>query len=117
MEAALATPMPSFHRYRNQNGHSGVVAYAILPDAVAVQFLDGTVYLYNHDCPGRRHVGRMKALAREGRGLSTYISRHVGNRFSARLEHAELRNCRQGGATPGHSGADQASTRQNTAFR
>jgi len=117
MEAAIATTMPSFHRYRNQNGHSGVVAYAILPDAVAVQFLDGTVYLYNHDCPGRRHVGRMKALAREGRGLATYISRHVGNRFSARLEHAELRNFRQHGTTPNLPGADQSSTRQNTAFR
>ena len=96
MEAAIATTMPSFHRYRNQNGHSGVVAYAILPDALAVQFLGGTVYLYNHDCPGRRHVG---------------------NRFSARLEHAELRNFRQRGATPNLPGADQSSTRQNTAFR
>ena len=117
MDAATANAMPSFHRYRNQSGHSGVVAYAILPDAIAVQFLDGTVYLYNHDCPGRRHVGRMKTLAREGRGLSTYISRHVGNRFSARLEHAELRNFRQRGNVPPQPSPDQSSTRQNTAFR
>jgi hypothetical protein len=119
MEAATAPMMPSFHRYRNQNGHSGVVAYAILPDAIAVQFLDGTVYLYNHDCPGRRHVGRMKALAREGHGLSTYISRHVGNRFSARLEHAELRSFRQRGVAgdQGQAGSAASSTRQNTAFR
>jgi hypothetical protein len=119
MEAATATAMPSFHRYRDQTGHSGVVAYAILADAIAVQFLDGTVYLYNHDCPGRRHVGRMKALAREGRGLSTYISRHVGNRFSARLEHAELRDFRQRGITGARAqpGGGASSTRQNTAFR
>ena len=115
MEAATA--MPSFHRYRNLSGHSGVVAYAILPDAVAVQFLDGTVHLYSHDCPGRRHVGRMKTLAREGRGLSTYITRHVGNRFSARLEHAELRNFRQRAGAADPPNAHQSSTRQNTAFR
>ena len=90
MEAATATRMPPFRRYRNQEGNSGVVAYALLPDAIAVQFVDGRVYLYNHDCPGRRHVSRMKAIAREGQGLSTYISRHVGNRFAARLSRDEL---------------------------
>lgn len=90
MEAATALRMPPFRRYRNQGGNSGVVAYAVLPDAIAVQFVDGRVYLYNHDCPGRRHVSRMKAIAREGHGLSTYISRHVGNRFAARLSRDEL---------------------------
>jgi hypothetical protein len=90
MEAATALRIPPFHRYRNQSGNSGVVAYAVMPDAIAVQFADGGVYLYSHDCPGRRHVSRMKALAREGRGLSTYISRHVGNRFAARLARDEL---------------------------
>jgi hypothetical protein len=90
MEAAIALRMPPFHRYRNQGGNSGVVAYALLPDAIAVQFADGRVYLYNHDCPGRRHVSRMRAIAREGQGLSTYISRHVGNRFAARLTRDEL---------------------------
>jgi hypothetical protein len=108
MEALDMQRMPSFHRYRNLSGHSGVVAYAVLPDGLAVQFLDGMVYLYTHDCPGRRHVARMKALAREGRGLSTYVSRHVGNRFSARLERGNLQTF-----TP----RDQSSTRQNTAFR
>ncbi|MFL6592068.1 MAG: hypothetical protein ACJ8GK_05100 [Luteimonas sp.] len=100
--------MPSFHRYRDHSGHSGVVAYALLPDGLAVQFIDGMVYLYTHDCPGRRHVARMKALARDGQGLSTYISRHIGNRFSARLERGALQT---------FPSRDQSSTRQNTAFR
>jgi hypothetical protein len=108
MEAVAAPRMPSFHRYRNLSGHSRVVAYAMLPDALAVQFLDGMVYLYSHDCPGRRHVGRMKVLARDGRGLSTYISRHIGNRFSARLDRGDLQT---------FAPRDQSSTRQNTAFR
>ena len=58
MEAVTALRMPPFHRYRNQSGHSGVVAYALLPDAIAVQFNDGRICLYSHDCPGRRHVSR-----------------------------------------------------------
>jgi len=88
MEAAIAPAalkMPPFNRYRNQGGHSGVVAYAVMLDGIAVEFGDGSVYLYSHDCPGRRHVSRMQVIAREGHGLSTYISRHVGNRFAARL--------------------------------
>ena len=91
MEAATALRMPAFHRYRNQSGQSGVVAYAVLPDAIAVEFSDGRIYLYNHDCPGVRHVSRMKVIAREGRGLATYISRHVGNRFAARLDVRAVR--------------------------
>jgi len=85
-----------------------VVAYALMPDAIAVQFNDGRVYLYSHDCPGRRHVSRMKAIAREGQGLATYISRHVGNRFAARLGRDEIEPPMR---------RDQSSTRQNTAFR
>ena len=90
MEAATTLRIPPFHRYRNHDGSAGVVAYAVMPHAIAVQFTDGGVYLYNHDCPGRRHVNRMKAIARDGRGLSTYISRHIGNRFAARLTRDEL---------------------------
>jgi len=108
MEASTALRMPPFHRYRNQGGHSTVVAYALMPDAIAVQFNDGRVYLYSHDCPGRRHVSRMKAIAREGHGLATYINRHVGNRFAARLGREEF-------APPPRR--VQSSTRQNTAFR
>jgi hypothetical protein len=88
MEAATAQTglkIPPFHRYPNQGGHSGVVAYAVMADAIAVEFVDGSVYLYSHDCPGRRHVSRMKVIAREGHGLGTYLSRHVGNRFAARI--------------------------------
>jgi hypothetical protein len=50
----------------------------------------------------------MKALAREGRGLGTYISRHVGNRFASRLGRDEIIPI---------SLRPQSSTRQNTAFR
>ncbi|QGZ42473.1 hypothetical protein IP92_03189 [Pseudoduganella flava] len=64
-------------RYRNLEGHSGVLAYDIRPDAIAVKFVGGDVYEYTYAVTGRERVERMKALATAGRGLSTYISQHV----------------------------------------
>ena len=85
MNANLAPAGLHLCRYRTESGRSGVSAYADLPDGLAVEFGDGHVYLYNYDCPGRFHVEHMKALASEGARLSTYISRHVGKRYAARL--------------------------------
>ena len=104
MEAVTDVRMPPFHRYANQGEHSAVMGYAVVPDGIAIQFRGGRVILYNHDCPGRRHVSRMKVLAREGHGLGSYITRHVGHRFSAQLHEPD-------------AGPRQSSTRQNAALR
>ena len=72
-------------RYANASGHSGVVAYETSPGAIDVQFRDGNVYRYTHASAGRSTVERMKQLAASGRGLATYITRHVPNRHGARL--------------------------------
>ena len=96
-----------FRRYGNRDGHSGVVAYALVGTGIAVRFVDGAVYLYDRDCPGPAHVARMKALAHDGRGLATYISQRVGRRYTARLD-AEAASLLAG---PLHK------TRQNTALR
>jgi hypothetical protein len=69
-------------RYRNLNGDSGVTNYAIGPDFIAVQFQDPTIYIYDDTRPGRAHVEQMKAFAVCGRGLGTYISRHVRKAFA-----------------------------------
>jgi hypothetical protein len=73
--------MPVFQPYRRLNGESGVEAFALTRDGIYVRFHDG-VYLYTYACPGRADVERMKALALSGRGLSTYISRHVKTRYA-----------------------------------
>ena len=73
-------------RYANRSGHSGVAGFAARSDGLLVEFNDGKLYFYSFDVPGRRHVERMKALAEDGAGLSTYISRHVGRRFAARIK-------------------------------
>jgi hypothetical protein len=85
VETATNIGLPALHRYPDHSRRSGVVAYAVRGDGIAVEFVDGRIYLYNYEVPGRRHVERMKTLAAEGSGLSSYISRHVGKRFAARL--------------------------------
>ncbi|MPW20130.1 hypothetical protein GCT13_25380 [Paraburkholderia sp. CNPSo 3157] len=72
-------------RYRDRSGRSGVVAYETCPDAIVVGFKDGKVYLYDYATPGQQDVEKMKRLAVRGRGLSTYISQVVRDRYAKRL--------------------------------
>lgn len=71
-------------RYRNLGGNSGVLAYDIAPESIAVRFKGGTVYAYTYRKPGPVHVEAMKKLAVAGRGLGTYISQHVQDRYESR---------------------------------
>lgn len=69
-------------RYQNLEGDSGVTSYESGADYIKVQFRNGVTYVYDHVKPGAEHVEHMKELARAGRGLSTYISRHVRTAFA-----------------------------------
>jgi hypothetical protein len=71
--------------YRNLEGTSGVTSYAVTARTIAVQFNNGSIYLYDYQNPGAAHVERMKALAHAGRGLSTYISQVVRENYAKRL--------------------------------
>lgn len=71
-------------RYLNRSGESGILAYEIGDDSIVIRFETGT-YLYNYDKPGEGHVEQMKRLAKEGRGLATYVSRHVRENFAAKV--------------------------------
>jgi hypothetical protein len=64
--------------YLNLGGNSGVVEYDYGPDSIRVRFRGGHVYEYNYKSVGRRHVEAMKRLAHAGKGLSAYISQHLG---------------------------------------
>ena len=65
-------------RYLNLGGDSNVYGYEIGPDSISVQFI-GTakIYTYSHRKAGIAHVNNMKGLASAGRGLNSYINRHV----------------------------------------
>lgn len=72
-------------RYANLSGASGVVAYAIAPGSITLRFQDGGTYLYDASAPGAAAVAEMQRLAIGGRGLSSYVSRHVRERYARKL--------------------------------
>lgn len=72
-------------RYKNKNGNSGIVAFEIKEKSIAIRFISGETYLYDYTVPGRREVEQMKKLAQAGRGLSTFISQSVRERYAAKL--------------------------------
>ena len=73
------------HRYRNQSGESGVTAYEIDDDAITIQFAGGDRYLYTGRSAGAENIAKMQELAREGRGLSTFVSQHIRQRYARKL--------------------------------
>jgi hypothetical protein len=72
-------------RYANRDGESGVVAYATGPAGIAVQFVDGSIYVYDTERPGPRHVAGMKRRAKAGSGLATYINQYVRGNYAKKL--------------------------------
>ena len=74
----------ALQHYKNHGSNSGVTAYEIGDDYIKVEFADGPLYLYTYTSTGMREVEQMKKLAMDGKGLSTFISRHVRN-YAARL--------------------------------
>lgn len=69
--------------YKNLSGNSGVVAYELGEEFIKVRFRhEPQVYVYDNKRPGRDHVRKMKKLAADGQGLSTYISQHVRENYA-----------------------------------
>ena len=72
---------------RQYGGHTrkhGVRAFEIQAEAIDVEFSSGWIYHFSYQKPGAPRVERMKQLAESGHGLSTFINKHVRNRFESR---------------------------------
>jgi hypothetical protein len=80
----------NMHRYKNLGGESGVVAYDIDAGQIIVQFRNGDRYLYTEDSAGAANVAQMQALAKAGRGLSSFISQHVHDRYERKVNSGRL---------------------------
>jgi len=63
--------------YKNLNGNSGVFAYEIFSDSIAVIFKGGKRYLWSNASAGSTNVEQMKRLAVAGAGLNSFIMRNV----------------------------------------
>ena len=77
-------------RYGNQSRESGVVAYDIDAGQIIVQFRNGDRYLYTEESAGAANIARMQALARAGRGLSSFISQHVHDRYARKINSRRI---------------------------
>lgn len=73
-------------RYRDITGTSGVTAYETGPDKICVEFNHSAIYLYTYASAGKHIIERMKKLAAEGKGLSTYISQKVKEKFESKIK-------------------------------
>jgi hypothetical protein len=71
-------------RYLNRAGDSGVVAYEPGPNFIRVQFIGGETYLYTYESTGADAVERMKTLAEQGIGLSTFISQSIKGAYATK---------------------------------
>ena len=72
-------------RYKNRGGDSGIVAYEIGSDSIAVMFSDGSIYLYTYQSAGSANIEHMKRLAIAGEGLNSFISRCVKKSYARKL--------------------------------
>lgn len=64
-------------RYKNLSGNSPITNYQIEDDRIIVRFKGSKSYSYSYRKAGRNNVEHMKVLARNGKGLSAYITRNV----------------------------------------
>jgi hypothetical protein len=71
--------------YKNLSGTSGVVAFAVGEHHIDIKFQDGHKYRYDYTKPGKGEVETMKSLAETGKGLATFISQNVRERFAKKL--------------------------------
>jgi hypothetical protein len=71
-------------QYGGHQKRHGVRGYEIGPDSIDVEFSSGWIYRFSYEKPGQPRVEKMKELAESGHGLSTFISKHVKNRFASR---------------------------------
>ena len=75
-------------KYKNR-GNSGVQAFEIGHDFIYVLFEQGPIYKYSYKYPGPDQVEEMKRLAREGKGLATFISQEVKGHYEKRLKELQ----------------------------
>lgn len=71
--------------YRNLSGNSGVAAFEAGSRHIDIEFQDGHKYRYDYATPGKWEVETMKALARTGKGLATFVNQNVRERFAKKL--------------------------------
>jgi hypothetical protein len=72
--------------YANVSGDSGITNYEIVGSSIIIEFVHMNYrYVYDTAKPGKKHVQEMMKLAKQGKGLATYISQHVGPTYARKI--------------------------------
>ena len=72
-------------RYKNLGGTSGIAKYLIEQESITVQFIDGSIYMYNYQSAGSSNIEVMKKLAEKGQGLNSFINRIVRKKYEKKI--------------------------------
>lgn len=80
---------PVMPRYKNIARKSGVDRYEIGAGYIDVWFAHDGGYRYTNESAGPENIAEMQRLALLGRGLATFINRHVRARYERKLGHAQ----------------------------
>lgn len=75
-----------FKRYKNLGGKSTVARYELAKDSITIIFADRSVYRYSNQSADPDNISKMKSLAVAGKGLGTFISANVKDRFSRKIK-------------------------------
>lgn len=68
--------------YRNEGGGSGVARFELGADSITIEYSSGATYLYTVESAGREAIDTMKQLAEAGKGLNSYIGKHVRGKYA-----------------------------------
>lgn len=74
-----------FKRYKNLSGDSKVAAYEIVKDGMTIRFTDASVYRYTNQSADPANISKMKTLATAGKGLGTFVTANLKDRFLRRV--------------------------------
>ena len=86
--------MVNWVTYRNANGNSSVWRWAIYASYIWIKFRnkattargEGENYRYSYTSAGINNVEYMKDLAKNGRGLNSFINRVVADNYDSHVE-------------------------------
>ncbi|NNN04354.1 MAG: hypothetical protein HKL90_00490 [Elusimicrobia bacterium] len=81
----ITTRTKYFVRYKNLSGSSTVLKYEIKKDGLTIRFADHTVYRYTNQSAGPENIRKMKTLANAGKGLGTFITANLKDRFLRKI--------------------------------
>lgn len=70
----------------NPKGKGGVKAYEVGDDFIILSYHHGSYdYKFTYKSAGKGAIEVMKTLAREGRGLNTYVSTQVKDKYESKV--------------------------------